>query len=177
MGRFSPKYVMRFLVACVFAVFAGVATAALVTGAGAGEGRPLAAMVPSLSPTLAARETEPAVAATRADADADGVEAAADACPGSASGAVVDADGCSMEQRCPCTRATSGRAWRSHGHYVTCVVRAAWTFHAHGLIARSEIQHATREAAGSRCGGLETGPEEHSGLDEPWLPELGRSAS
>ena len=81
------------------------------------------------------------------DADGDGVGDAADACPHTAAGEAVNADGCSIAQLVPC----SG-PWKNHGRYVSTVVRAAKQFLAAGLITKAEKAAIVRQAAESDCG-------------------------
>jgi hypothetical protein len=81
------------------------------------------------------------------DADGDGVANAADACPGTPAGAMVNALGCSMAQTAPC----DGN-WKNHGAYVSAVVKAAQTLRDDGLIGPSEMGSIVRAAASSTCG-------------------------
>lgn len=92
---------------------------------------------------------EIAAVAAAIDADGDGVEDAADACRGTAPGAVVDAAGCSLDDLCPCV---APAAWRNHGAYVSCVAHAAEGFLAAGVIDAAEKDAAVSTAARSRCG-------------------------
>lgn len=81
------------------------------------------------------------------DADGDGVDDAADACAATVPGDIVDADGCSIAQRCPCDR-----DWKNHGTYVSCVSKTANAFAKQGLIGRSEKRAIMSAAARSQCG-------------------------
>lgn len=81
------------------------------------------------------------------DGDGDGVLDDDDQCPGTTPAAVVDAEGCSIEQLCPCAG-----PWRNHGGYVSCVSHAANDFLSAGLITQ-QMKGAIVSAAGqSSCG-------------------------
>ena len=82
-----------------------------------------------------------------ADRDDDGVPDATDKCPGTPSGTVVNASGCSVPQLCPCDN-----AWKNHGAYASCVAKAADDFLAKGLITQALKDSIVSEAARSRCG-------------------------
>jgi hypothetical protein len=90
------------------------------------------------------------------DADGDGVPDAADACPGSAPGAVVDAHGCSIEQLAPCAGPAHGEqppvAWKNHGEYVSTVAHVAESFLAAGLITEAQKDAVVSAAGRSSCG-------------------------
>jgi hypothetical protein len=86
------------------------------------------------------------------DADGDGVADSLDECPGTAPGAIVDANGCSIEQLAPCGGPTSGVTWKSHGQYVSSVAQAAEAFLAPGLISQEEAEEIVAQAANSDCG-------------------------
>jgi len=82
-----------------------------------------------------------------ADSDGDGVPDDLDACPDTAPGDIVNADGCSIAQICPCDA-----DWRNHGHYVRCVVLCARSFLRAGLITRQQAHEIVVAAAKSDCG-------------------------
>ena len=86
------------------------------------------------------------------DSDGDGVPDAADKCPYTPAGAVVNEHGCSIEQLVPCTRPATGGSWKNHGQYVLAVVRAAKAFHSAGLVTTSEKRAIVRDAIRSDCG-------------------------
>ena len=88
----------------------------------------------------------------RSDSDGDGVFDDLDMCPDTAPGAVVDADGCSIDQLVLCSGPASGGAWRNHGHYVLSVVRVARQFLKAGLITREQSHAIVSQAARSNCG-------------------------
>ena len=81
------------------------------------------------------------------DSDHDGVPDERDACPNTPTGAVVNTQGCSISQLCPCDG-----AWRNHGDYVGCVVEHAGQFQRKGLISATERRDFVRDAASSECG-------------------------
>ena len=80
------------------------------------------------------------------DDDNDGVPNDDDQCPDTLPGAVVDQNGCSIEQLCDCDQA------RNHGRYVSCVTRTANAFVRAGLIDAGEKGAIVAEAARSQCG-------------------------
>ena len=85
-----------------------------------------------------------------ADDDGDGVPDARDACPLSELDELVGADGCSFVERCPCAApAGQTRAWRSHNHYVWCVIKSASQQHRLGLMTHREWNRAISDAARS----------------------------
>jgi hypothetical protein len=81
------------------------------------------------------------------DSDGDGVPDVRDACPGTTPGAVVNADGCSIEQLCPCDA-----PWRNHGAYVGCMVEVLAEFLGEGLITPAGKRVLFKAAATSDCG-------------------------
>ncbi len=89
------------------------------------------------------------------DVDGDGVANASDACALTELNAVVKpAEGCSIDQLCPCDgpRGTIS-AWKNHGQYVSCVAKSAESFLAAGLITQAEKDAVCSEAGQSVCGG------------------------
>ena len=86
------------------------------------------------------------------DADADGVGDSSDLCPGTAAGAVVDANGCSIDQLAPCSGPATGGAWKNHGQYVSSVSQAAEAFFEQGLISEEQAEAIVSHAAQSSCG-------------------------
>lgn len=87
------------------------------------------------------------------DQDGDGVLDDDDLCPDTEPGVRVNADGCGGEQlvdeACPCERTP---AWKNHGQYMKCVVRAAIRQLFNGLITLREKHRIICERAGSDCG-------------------------
>jgi hypothetical protein len=86
------------------------------------------------------------------DADADGVGDSLDECPGTPTGALVDANGCSIDQLAPCSGPASGGTWKNHGQYVSAVAHAAGAFLAQDLISADEEEKIVTQAAQSNCG-------------------------
>jgi len=82
-----------------------------------------------------------------ADSDGDGVPDDYDECPDTPPGAIVDANGCSIEQLCRC----DGN-WRNRAQYVRCVIRVTAQFQREGLITASGRRAVVREALRSDCG-------------------------
>jgi hypothetical protein len=88
------------------------------------------------------------------DADADGVADSLDQCPGTPAGAIVDAQGCSIDQIAPCSGPASGGTWKNHGQYVSSVAQAATAFLAQGLISEAQAEEIVTQAAQSNCGSV-----------------------
>jgi hypothetical protein len=84
------------------------------------------------------------------DADSDGVPDSADACGGTPSATVVNADGCSLDQLVPCVP-TSG-PWKNHGAYVSAFSHAAQSFYEQHLIDQATLDALVARAARSTCG-------------------------
>ncbi len=81
------------------------------------------------------------------DNDQDRVPDFRDACLGTPSGALVNADGCSIEQLCPCDG-----PWGNHAEFVNCMKRVTREFFNAGLIPESERRERVRAATRSDCG-------------------------
>lgn len=81
------------------------------------------------------------------DDDGDGILDGADACPETPAGTVVNADGCSIAQLCPCNN-----PWKNHGAYVSCTAHASEAFVEAGLITDEEKDAIMSAAGGSSCG-------------------------
>jgi hypothetical protein len=81
------------------------------------------------------------------DADQDGVPDSRDRCPNTPLGEVVNAEGCSVWQLCPCEG-----PWRNHGDYVGSVMATAGQFYRAGLLTLEQRVAIIREAARSACG-------------------------
>ena len=86
------------------------------------------------------------------DADGDEIPDSLDLCPGTPAGALVDANGCSIEQLAPCAGPASGGAWKNHGQYVSTVAQAVEAFLAQGLITAEQADEIVSQAAQSDCG-------------------------
>ncbi len=81
------------------------------------------------------------------DADGDYIIDAVDACLDTIAGEVVNDNGCSVEQACPCDR-----QWDNHGEYVNCVAKVSKDFVASGLISATDRGYLVSDAAASLCG-------------------------
>src|SRR5216117_485443 len=86
------------------------------------------------------------------DEDTDGVADSLDQCAGTPAGAIVDANGCSLDQLAPCSGPASRGTWKNHGQYVSSVTQAAEAFVAQGLISAEEADEIVANAAQSHCG-------------------------
>jgi uncharacterized protein YraI len=86
------------------------------------------------------------------DADGDGVADSLDLCPGTPTGAIVDANGCSIDQIAPCSGPASGGTWINHGQYVSTVAQAAEAFVEQRLISEAQAEEIVAQAAQSTCG-------------------------
>ncbi len=86
------------------------------------------------------------------DADGDGVPDSADACPNTPAGAIVDANGCSVDQLAPCAGPASGGTWKNHGAYVSAFAQVAEQFVEQGLITEDQKDALVGVAAASNCG-------------------------
>jgi hypothetical protein len=86
------------------------------------------------------------------DADGDGVADSLDECPGTPADAIVDAQGCSIDQLVPCSGPVTGGTWKNHGQYVSAIAQVADSFLAAGLITDEEADLITEQAAHSACG-------------------------
>jgi len=81
------------------------------------------------------------------DSDHDGVPDYRDLCPDTSLGSIVNADGCSLDQLCPCNG-----PWKNHGEYVNALKDVSATFLQTGLITEDERQTLVKQAAASGCG-------------------------
>lgn len=81
------------------------------------------------------------------DEDNDGVPDSLDQCPGTPPGAVVNADGCSIDQLVPCDG-----PWKNHGQYVSAIAHVTREFVEQDLITREQRAEIVVEAAHSDCG-------------------------
>lgn len=81
------------------------------------------------------------------DSDLDFVPDSRDNCPETLPNVLVDSEGCSIEQLCPCNG-----PWRGHGEYVSCMQRATSKFISEELISESQQLELVKQAAQSQCG-------------------------
>jgi hypothetical protein len=84
---------------------------------------------------------------TPADTDRDGVPDYRDQCPGTRPDALVNSDGCSIDQLCPC----DGH-WTNHGEFVNCIKQVTADFLNAGLITPAERRTRIQQATTSDCG-------------------------
>jgi hypothetical protein len=84
---------------------------------------------------------------TNADLDNDGVPDNADRCLPTPEGQVVNAEGCSIAQLCPCDG-----PWQHRAAYLVCVAKTANDFRKDGLISVRELLKIVFEAGKSKCG-------------------------
>lgn len=73
-------------------------------------------------------------------------------CLDTPAGAVVNDQGCSIDQICPCGAPLGRTAWRNHGEYVTCVTSASAEFLEEGRLTKAQRRDLVRQAAQSACG-------------------------
>lgn len=87
------------------------------------------------------------------DTDNDGILNKDDFCPDTESGLIIDLNGCSINQLCPCDGpGGSAELWRSKGSFVACTVDAVKKFADLGLITKEEKQVTITDAAQLSCG-------------------------
>lgn len=83
------------------------------------------------------------------DDDNDGVNDSIDQCQTTAPSALIDGEGCSIEDRCPCVNESG---WKNHGSYVRCVAKASEVFVDSGLLSEAEKDEIVSASASSACG-------------------------
>jgi hypothetical protein len=81
------------------------------------------------------------------DSDADGVSDELDACLGTPPDEPVLANGCSVDQMCPCDN-----PWKNHGAYVKCVAHTTSELVDDGVITEEEKDAIVSAAGSSTCG-------------------------
>jgi hypothetical protein len=79
------------------------------------------------------------------DCDNDGVPNAQDLCAETAFGALVNTNGCSLDQLCPCGE------WLAHSNYVACVTRVSAEFEAAGTITSAQRAELLARAEAAHC--------------------------
>jgi DNA-binding beta-propeller fold protein YncE len=117
--------------------------------------------------TMIALADPPPPPAGSGDSDNDGIPDAIDTCPATPVGKKVNAQGCSIDQICPCAMPEEGddsrhkgarnvdrRSGRnaSHGNYVQCVENAAKALVKAKRISTMAFHAIVRDAAKSSCG-------------------------
>jgi len=83
---------------------------------------------------------------TPGDCDGDGVPDEQDICAGTTGGSIVNSNGCSIAQLCPCDG-----GWRDHDEYNDCVVRTSSDFLNAGRITEEQRTNILMEAATAPC--------------------------
>jgi hypothetical protein len=97
------------------------------------------------------------------DCDGDGIPDSCDLCPNTPPGVVVNENGCSIDQLCPCDG-----AWKNHGKYVEAIEKTASHFLKHGWITKATERAIVERAEKSDCGRRGSrGTEPPSQPDEP----------
>lgn len=86
------------------------------------------------------------------DADKDGVLNPQDKCPGTPRGEIVDRDGCSVTQLCPCDAPRDASKWRSHGQYTSCVRKALQAFKRAKRMTPKEVGGVLKTVRKTQCG-------------------------
>ena len=121
----------------------------------------------STSTVPAATTTTTSLPSPSGDGDGDGVPDAADLCPTTPRGDLVDASGCSV---CPCDGPRPGEGWASRAAYLGCVRAQAKHLGTAGTLGRRTQRTALQAARRSSCartGGtrccLYTGPDDPTG--------------
>lgn len=89
--------------------------------------------------------------ADQEDGDEDGVGDVCDACEGASAG-LVNADGCTVEQICPCYEQRDGSPWESRAQYLRCVAAEARVLRQEGQVSTADAWRLVREASRSSCG-------------------------
>ena len=86
------------------------------------------------------------------DGDDDGVCTVDDACVSTPASEVVNEEGCSIPELCPCDYTSDGGKWKNHGAYVSCVAHISKDFLRAGLITKEEKADIISMSAKSTCG-------------------------
>jgi len=94
------------------------------------------------------------------DPDRDGVDDPFDLCPDTAAGELPDLDGCSVAQLCPCEGSTE-KAWRNHGQYLVCVIRAATRVGNQHDLPKRQLKNLVPASASTACGKREHAEKTH----------------
>lgn len=89
--------------------------------------------------------------ADQQDGDLDGVGDLCDACEGPSAG-LINANGCTVEQICPCHEQRDGSSWESRAQYLRCVSAEARVLRREGQLSTVDAWRLVREAAKSGCG-------------------------
>jgi len=100
------------------------------------------------------------VLASDIDPDRDGVDDIFDLCPDTAAGELPDLDGCSVAQLCPC-EGSAEKAWRNHGQYLVCVIRAAMRVGEQHDLPKRQLKNLVPASASMACGRREHAVKKH----------------
>ena len=87
----------------------------------------------------------------QSDADHDRVGDPCDLCEGASPG-LVNANGCTVEQICPCHEQRDGTSWESRAQYLRCVATEARVLRREGQLSTADAWRLVREASRSTCG-------------------------
>ena len=89
---------------------------------------------------------------TPGDCDADGVPDAYDLCAHTPNGSIVNTNGCSIDQLCPCRFGDGEEGnWTNHAQYVECVSRVSADFVQAGLITEGQRSNIISQAEAANC--------------------------
>ena len=88
------------------------------------------------------------------DSDGDGLPDYLDECPNSPPGSLINSNGCSIADFCPCEG-----PWKNHGEFEHCVKEAAKDFRKAGLITEPQRHEIEKAAHESDCGKKEKSPK------------------
>jgi len=89
--------------------------------------------------------------ADQRDGDADGIGDLCDSCEGASAG-LVNANGCTVEQICPCYEQRDGSSWENRAQYLRCVAAEARVLRREGQVSTADAWRLVREAAKTTCG-------------------------
>jgi len=85
------------------------------------------------------------------DEDRDGVGDPCDLCEGASAG-LINANGCTVDQICPCNERRDGAPWESRAQYLRCVAAEARVLRSEGQLSTGDAWRLVRDASRSVCG-------------------------
>jgi len=88
---------------------------------------------------------------TGLDSDGDGVPNESDQCPETPEGTVVDSQGCSIMQNCPCEGPRAGGVYKNKNGYKKCVKQQGKRFMKSGLITKQERKIIIKSTKTTPC--------------------------